>query len=67
MYRKKAKLKLPLTFKEPGNPKTYSSRIGTTVHVDRHEFDEGMYIVWISSKRYALINSDVLISHIEFV
>ena len=66
MYHKKAKLKLPLVFKEPGKPQLYQSRIGTTVHVDRHNFDLGMYVVWVSSKRYALINGEQLATTIEF-
>ena len=66
MYHKKARLKQPVDFKEPGKPQLYTSRKGTRVHVDRHEFDEGMYVVWLTPRKYALLNSDQLIDKIEF-
>lgn len=66
MYRKSGKLKIALAFKEPGKPELYTSKPGKRVTVDRHNFDLGMFVIWATSKRYAVVSSSDLHDTVEF-
>ena len=66
MYQKPGKLKVELTFKEPGKLKTITSKPGKQVRVDRHGFDLGKYVVWSTSKTYAIVAGEELHNVVEF-
>lgn len=70
MYQKPGKLTAKgaetLQFKVPGKPELRNCKPGKRVHVDRHQFDYGMFVVWATSKEYALVNGVVLHELVEF-
>lgn len=70
MYQKPGKLTAKgaetLKFKVPGIPTLRSCRPGKRVYVDRHAFDFGKFVVWATSKEYAIAGGEVLHEMVDF-